>query len=603
MSNSILLSGNEAIALGAWEAGVDIGVGYPGTPSTETLESLAKYAGVYTEWAPNEKVALEVAAGASFAGSRTLVTMKHVGLNVAADPLFTLAYTGVNGGLVILVADDPGMHSSQNEQDSHNYARFAGVCMLDPADAQEAYQMTKLAFEISEKYDIVVIVRSTVRVSHTKQMVEIGSRATGLRKEMEREPKKWVMMPAYSRPARIKRDENIKRLSLEAGDLSIALGKLNRAELRDKAYGIVCAGVVYHYVREAIEDASTFKIGMSYPLPIDEIKAFAKSVDELYVAEEADNYFERELLAAGIDVKPLLVPRRGELSPELIRKGMGLSSALDEANAPEEVVGRPPLLCAGCPHRSVYAALKKVRAVVTGDIGCYTLGVIPPLQGIDTCVCMGASIPMAHGVELSRLVEREEAQLKGEEPKRYKNPVIGIIGDSTFAHSGITGVLNTVYNGGTGTVLILDNRITAMTGQQGNPLNGITLQDRPSHEVDLPALLRGLGVKHVREVDPTDHSATIDALKEETGREEYSVIIFKSPCILLTRNWPLPYRVDPEICTGCKICTTLGCPAIGFDDEKSIAYIEKSACRGCDLCAQVCPFDAISQTKGEDNAD
>lgn len=595
MSETLLLSGNEAVALGAWEAGVDVGVGYPGTPSTEVLENLAKYAAVYTEWAPNEKVALEVAAGASFAGSRSLVAMKHVGLNVAADPLFTLAYTGVTGGLVLFVADDPGMHSSQNEQDSHFYARFAGVPMLDPADANEAYLMTKLAFDISEQFDSVVLVRSTVRVSHSKEMVKIASRVTGVRRDIERNPKKWVMVPALAKQARIKRDENLARLRAAVAGMKLADGSsLNRSEIRDSKIGVLCSGAVYHSVREADETLSTYKVGCSYPLDFDEIRAFASQVDTFYVAEEADTYFEEALKAAGIEVRGLAVPRRGELSPALIRKGLGLSDESVCIVEQAEVVARPPQLCAGCPHRGVYQALKRVRAIVTGDIGCYTLGASAPLNGLDTCVCMGASIPMAHGVELAYKMALED---KNEERSIKKPPVIGIIGDSTFAHSGITGVLNTVYNGGAGTVIILDNRITAMTGRQGNPLNGISLQDRPSKEVDLVKLITALGVEHVREVNPTDYEATLAVLKEETARDEYSVIIFKSPCILLSKTWPAPYEVDEDVCTGCKICSSLGCPAIEFHDDRDKAGIIKSQCRGCDLCAQVCPFKAISQVK------
>lgn len=610
--HNVLLSGNEAIALGARKAGVSIGVGYPGTPSTETLEKLATFNDIYSEWAPNEKVALEVAAGASFAGSRVLVAMKHVGLNVAADPLFTLAYTGVNGGLVILVADDPGMHSSQNEQDSHNYAPFAGVPVLDPADPREAYEMAQIAFEISERYNTVVLIRTTVRVAHTKELVSVDDSYAPEFFEMKRDPTKWVMMPGFARKARLVRDAKLEDLRDAADSLSTSSGLLNQVEIRDKRIGVVCAGVVYHYVREAGEELSICKLGMTYPLPEDMLRAFAASVDEVVVAEEADDFLLRSLKALGIPCRGLDVARVGELSPERVREGLGLESIAEETSA-HDVVNRPPLLCAGCPHRPVFHALKKVGAVVAGDIGCYTLGAVPPLNGIDTCVCMGASIPMAHGIEISqaaasRAAVKAEAKLvaSGGEmstlPKSRKRPVVAIIGDSTFAHSGITGVINTVYNGGAGTVCILDNRITAMTGHQGNPVNGTTLQKRMNRELDLEPLLKACGVERVRTVDPTNLQDTIDALKEETSAEEYSVIIFKSPCILLTRSWPTPFEVDVDACRSCKLCTAIGCPALEFNEETALAFIDKDGCRGCGLCAQVCPFDAIHRATEEGSA-
>lgn len=605
----MLLSGNEAIALGARRAGVSIGVGYPGTPSTETLERLAKFDDIYSEWTPNEKVALEVAAGASFAGSRVLVAMKHVGLNVAADPLFTLAYTGVTGGLVILVADDPGMHSSQNEQDSHNYGPFAGVPILDPADPREAYEMVQLAFEISERYNTVVIVRSTVRVAHTKELVEVDDSYTPQFAEMKREPSKWVMMPGFARKARLVRDAKLEDLAQAAGELHVASGLLNRAEIRDTRIGVVCTGVVYHYVREADENLSIFKLGMTYPLPEDDLKAFAATVDEIIVAEEADDYLLRSLKVLGIKCRGLDVARVGELTPERIREGLGLAPRSEPTTA-HDVVARPPLLCAGCPHRPVFHSLKKIGAIVAGDIGCYTLGAMAPLSGIDTCVCMGASIPMAHGMEISQLAAERAALLASEttdgttaekaiSTKKRKRPVVAVIGDSTFAHSGITGVINTVYNGGAGTVCILDNRITAMTGHQGNPINGITLQKRMTKELELEPLLRACGVERVRTVDPNNLEETLAALKEETAAEEYSVIIFRSPCVLLTRSWPTPFEVEDDACRGCKLCTAVGCPALEFDEDTLLAFIDKDGCRGCGLCEQVCPFDAISRASEE----
>ncbi len=573
----ILLSGNEAIAQGAWEAGAAVGVGYPGTPSTETLERFAKLSGVYAEWAPNEKVALEVAAGVSFAGKRVLCTMKHVGLNVAADPLFTLAYTGVRGGLVILVADDPGMHSSQNEQDSHNYAAFARVPMLDPSDSSEARDMTRMAFELSERFDVPVLVRSTVRVSHAKSVVELGEREqVSAPAAYKADPAKWVMMPAMAKARRVDLEKRMAALTEFARDT-----QLNRIETRDPAVGIVCSGVTYEHVREAMPDASILKLGMTYPLSPDLIARFAESVERLYVIEEADAYLERSLHAMGVDVTPLAVPRTGELSPGLIREAFGLERP-PMREAEESLPPRPPLMCPGCPHRPVFHALRKIKAVVTGDIGCYTLGALRPLAAMDSCVCMGASVGMAHGVDIA-------GGLDG-------RPVVGVIGDSTFAHSGVSGLMNTVYNGGTGTIAILDNRITAMTGHQGNPVNGIALQDRPSHELDLPGLVRALGVNRVRVVDPHDIDATVNALAEETAADELSVIIFRAPCALLVREKATPFAVDDEACSKCGACIRLGCPAIGRDEHTSRAYIDTDICVGCGQCVQVCRYDAIVHT-------
>lgn len=586
---ALLLSGNEAVARGARDGGAAIGAGYPGTPSTEVLEALTKIGGVYTEWAPNEKVALEVGIGASFAGGAALVTMKHVGLNVAADPLLTAAYTGVNGALVVLVADDPGMHSSQNEQDSHNYAAFAGVPMLDPADPQEAYDFTRQAFAISARYRLPVLVRTTVRVAHAKQLVSVDTApqkfALG---EMVREPARWVMMPNYARAARITRDDALLSLEAELGSTG-----LNIAEHRSSATGVICAGVVYHYVREALPDASVLKLGITYPLDIDAIRAFAATVDRLVVAEEADDFLARALRAAGINVETLRIPRRGELTPELVRVGVG-----EDREAPQDadpIVGRPPLLCPGCPHRPVFYELKRMNAIVSGDIGCYTLAAVAPLSAIDTCVCMGASVSMAHGMELVGDIRRQAAGVtERPAPTPANPPIVAVIGDSTFAHSGITSLLNTTYNGGAGTVLILDNRITAMTGHQGNPVNGVTLGGSSHFEVDLAALVKACGVEHVRVVDPNDLPATAAALREETARPEYSVIVFKAPCALLPGVRSTPYVIDQQTCNGCKACLAIGCQPIMWDPHAKKASIERDACVGCGLCAQVCRFGCIS---------
>ena len=572
-----LLSGNEAIAQGAWEAGAVVGVGYPGTPSTETLQCFSTLSDVYAEWAPNEKVALEVAAGVSLAGGRVLTTMKHVGLNVAADPLFTLAYTGVTGGLVILVADDPGMHSSQNEQDSRNYAAFARVPVLEPSDSSEALAFAREAFDISERFDTPVLMRSTVRLSHAKSLVEPGRRSEpAAAAPYKTDPAKWVMMPAMAQRRRLELDRRITELTDFAEDTA-----LNRAEYRDTDVGIVCSGVCYEHVREAMPDASVFKVGLGFPLPPKALVEFASKVDALYVVEEADEYLARSLRQLGLAPAPLAISRAGEITPGAIRRAFGLTEpALREAE--EDLPGRPPLMCPGCPHRPVFHALRKARAVVTGDIGCYTLGALQPLAAMDSCVDMGASIGMAHGADLIGGIEGR--------------PVVAVIGDSTFAHSGITGLMNTVYNGGTGTVLILDNRITAMTGHQGNPINGITIQKRPSHEVDLEGLVRAIGVKRVRVVNPHDLTAVAEALAEETAAEEYSVIIYRAPCALLVREKDDPYAVIEEACTKCGACIKLGCPAIAKDEQSSRAVIDTSICVGCGQCLQVCKYNAIQRT-------
>lgn len=573
----ILLSGNQAVAQGAWEAGASVGVGYPGTPSTETLQHFAGLPDVYAEWAPNEKVALEVAAGVSLAGRRSLVTMKHVGLNVASDVLLTLAYTGVRGGLVILVADDPGMHSSQNEQDSHNYAAFARVPMLDPSDSAEALVFTRQAFDLSERFDIPVLIRSTVRISHAKSLVEIGQRiALPEPPAYTTDAAKWVMMPAMARARRLDLDLRIASLTEFARDTS-----LNRAELRDTSLGIVCSGVTYMHVREALPEGSVLKLGLSYPVSADLVREFAEKVDRLVVVEEADGYLQRTLAALQLDLDTVPLPVSGELTPGLIQKAFGLESPPLRATV-EAMPPRPPLMCPGCPHRPVFNALRRMRAVVTGDIGCYTLGALPPLAAMDTCVCMGASIGMAHGAELGGgMGER---------------PIVGVIGDSTFAHTGINGLINTVYNAGTSTIAILDNRITAMTGHQGNPINGITLQKRPSREIDLVALCQSLGIEHVRVVDPHDLAAAESALREEVARDDLSVIVFRAPCALLVRDKGDPYAVDEDACTKCGLCIRLGCPAIGVDEVTGKAFIETAICVGCGQCVQVCRFDAIVHT-------
>ncbi len=576
-----LLSGNEAIAQGAWEAGCRIGVAYPGTPSTETLETFAKKEGVYAEWCVNEKVAVEVGLGASAAGARVLSTMKHVGVNVAADPLFTAAYTGVGGGYVILAADDPGMYSSQNEQDSHYYAAAAHIPMLDPADSAEARAFTKAAFELSEQFDVPFFIRSSVRVSHTKTPVACEGRQEIELKPYETNPAKWVMMPAFAKPRRkdqLSRIEDLKHWA-ETCDF-------NRVEYRGSSIGVVCAGASYQHVCEALPEASVFKLGCTYPLPAQALAEFASEVDALYVVEEGSTYLHEQVASLGIAISkfPEPLPHDGELSPGLIRAAFGLQAPACAAS-PEGLPGRPPALCAGCPHRLVFKELSRIKAVVTGDIGCYTLGALPPLSAMDTCVDMGASVSMSHGFELA---------WAGTEHR----PVVAVIGDSTFAHSGLSALISTVYNMGTGTICVLDNRTTAMTGRQGNPFNGETLQKRPSRELDLEGVLAAIGVEDVRTVNPNDMKAVRLALREATRSEDLSVIVFRSPCVLIDRIRK-PAFVVGETCTACGVCTTLGCPAISKDAEGK-ATIDATQCIGCGQCAQYCAFGCIENPAKED---
>lgn len=573
-----LMSGNEAIAQGAWEAGARIGVAYPGTPSTETLESLAKKDGVYAEWCVNEKVAVEVGIGASAAGARVLSTMKHVGVNVAADPLFTAAYAGVGGGFVILAADDPGMYSSQNEQDSHWYARAAGIPMLDPSDSSEALRFTREAFDVSEKFDVPVFIRSTVRVSHTKTPVEAGQRIEVPLKPYESNPAKWVMMPAFAKPRRKDQLARIDALRTWAEDCPY-----NTVVRKSSEIGIVCSGATYQHVAEALPEASVFKLGLTWPLPEHALRTFADSVTHLYVIEEASEYLVDSVRALGITTTSFTnpLPRDGELTPGIIRIAFGFEEPTHEA-MPTGLPGRPPALCAGCPHRLVFKELSRMKAVVTGDIGCYTLGALAPLSAMDTTIDMGASISMSHGFELA---------WAGQEHR----PVVGVIGDSTFAHSGLSALISTVYNQGKGTVCVLDNRTTAMTGRQGNPFNGETLQKRPSRELDLEGVVRALGVEDVRTIDPNDAKAVRQALKEATKNDVLSVLVFRSPCVLIDRLRQPAYTVN-DACTSCGVCSSLGCPAISKDSKTGHALIDAVQCIGCGQCTQYCAFGAIVQT-------
>lgn len=583
-----ILSGNEAIARGAYEAGCLVASAYPGTPSTEILENAIQYKEIDSSWAPNEKVALEVAIGASFGGGRALCTMKHVGVNVAADPLFTLSYTGVNGGLVLVVADDPEMHSSQDEQDSRNYAKFAKVPMLEPADSQECKDFTRLAFELSEKYDTPVMLRSCTRVSHGKSIVELGERPTDLPKpKLVKNPAKLVMLPGNARIRHPLVEERTRKLSLDGASMAI-----NRMELRDTSIGIIVAGVSYQYVREVMPQASTLKLGMVYPLPEAMIREFAAKVDTLIVVEELDPFIEEQVKAMGLAVsgkeKTTLC---GELTPGRLRAAFGLPQPT--VPPAEKLPGRPPNMCPGCPHRGVFYALNQLKAYVTGDIGCYTLGFMPPLSAMDTCVCMGASVGMATGV--SKVVSDEE-----------KKKVVAVIGDSTFLHTGVNGLMDMVYNNSPATVIILDNSITAMTGRQDNPGTGFTLMDDPAPRLDIPMLCKSLGVKHVRVINPLDLEETRQVIAEEMDRPETSVIITNKPCVLIKREnvfqkGPV-YSVDEAACTGCRACLKIGCPAIewrpaGDGSKKGKAWIDPLLCTGCDVCRQLCKFNAIGSVK------
>ncbi len=554
-----------------------IGTAYPGTPSTETMESFATKEGVYAEWCPNEKVALEVALGASAAGARVLVTMKHVGVNVAADPLFTAAYTGIKGGLLIMAADDPGMHSSQNEQDSRFYALAARIPLLEPSDSQEAHDFAKAAYALSEQFDTPFIIRSTVRISHTKTSVESGPRETHDVLDYDTDPAKWVMMPAFAKPRRKVLDERVAALKQWVDETPF-----NRVELRDAGRGIVCSGATYQYVKEALPEASILKLGVTWPLPVETLRSFTESVERVFVVEEASDYLSTQIRALGIEVSAFEkdLPADGELTPAPIKESFGLAQSSGKGVI-EGIPSRPPALCPGCPHRLVFKELKRAKAIVTGDIGCYTLGALPPLSAMDTCVDMGSSISMAHGFDLAHRFTQD------------RRPVVGVIGDSTFAHSGVTSLMNTVYNQGGTTIAILDNRTTAMTGRQGNPFNGVTLQNRPTRELDIESVVAALGVEDIQTVDPHDMKAVRASLKQALNNPDLSVIVFRAPCVLLDRVHDTPYVVIEAKCTSCGVCTTLGCPAISRDVETDIAHIDEILCVGCGQCMQYCAFSAI----------
>ena len=579
-----ILSGNEAIARGAYEAGVLVASAYPGTPSTEILENIVQYSEVDASWATNEKVSLEVAIGASFGGGRALCTMKHVGVNVAADPLFTLSYTGVRGGLLLVVADDPELHSSQNEQDSRNYAKFAKVPMFEPSDSQEALDFTRLAYEVSEQFDTPVMLRTTTRISHSKSVVITGDRVTDLpAPALEKNPAKLVMLPGNAR----KRHPIVEQRTLDLEEWSAAQ-PFHRIEEGSLDVGIITAGVAYQYAREALPDASILKLGMVNPLPKKLIRDFAARYKMLYVVEELDPFIEDQIKAMGINIigKDIL-PVCGELSTGIVRQALtGKKEATGVTGAPQTLPPRPPNMCPGCPHRGVFLALNKLKAYVTGDIGCHTLGFMPPLSAMDTCICMGASIGNAVGMTKVLPVEQ-------------KQNVVAVIGDSTFLHTGINGLLDMVYNKSTTTLIILDNRITAMTGRQDNPASGYTLMNAESYEVDLAEICRAVGVKHVTVIDPYELDNTRELIRTEMARTEPSVIITRRPCMLMKRDVvekKPPLFVESGKCTGCKVCLQIGCPAIEWDaaaGKRGEAKVNRHLCVGCSQCRQVCKFDAF----------
>ncbi len=564
-----LMLTNQAVARGAYEAGVKVVSSYPGTPSTEITEFIAKYDEIYSEWAPNEKVAVEVAVGASFAGVRSMACMKHVGVNVAADPLFTAAYTGVNGGMVLVVADDPAMHSSQNEQDSRLYARSAHVPMLEPADSGEAKEYVKRAYEISEAYDTPVMLRLTTRIAHSQSFVETQERVEPAPKPYVKNVDKYVMMPAMAKGRHLVVEAREKRLAADA-----ETSDLNRVERRSNQLGIVTAGACYQYVKEAT-DASIFKLGLVYPLPIEAIRKFAATVDRLLIVEELEPFIENQLKAHGIACEgKSIFGLQGEFSVAFLREKLyGTPAPASEVKVP----GRPPVMCAGCPHRGVFYVLKKLGCTVSGDIGCYTLGALQPLAALDLCVCMGASVGMAHGFDKA-----------GSERTRK---MVAVIGDSTFVHSGITGIINAVYNQGTSTTIILDNSITGMTGHQQNPATGKTIKGDITAKLDLEALMKACGVPSVRVVDAYDLAAVEAVVKEEIAREAVSVIIARRPCALLDKHYPAPLSIDRDKCKKCKMCLKIGCPAI--EHIGGVVRINKELCVACGVCTELCKFDAI----------
>ena len=573
-----LMLGNEAVARGLYEGGCSFVSSYPGTPSTEITECAAKYREIYAEWAPNEKVAVEAAFGASLAGKRSFCGMKHVGLNVAADPLFTISYTGVNAGMIIGVADDAGMHSSQNEQDSRNYAKAAKLPMLEPSDSAEGIAFAKLAYEISERFDTPVLLKMCTRVAHSQSIVKLSDRMESAQKPYEKNPPKYIMMPGFA-----KKRHPIVEARLRAIAEYAETADFNRWEKgTDRKLGIITSSTSYQYVREVCkDDVSVLKLGMIWPLPDQKLKDFAASVDRVVVVEELDGFIESYCKTLGINVEGKnLFSNIGELSQNLIAEALGMESPKGSA-LDENIPARPPVMCAGCPHRGIYYTLKKLKLNVIGDIGCYTLGAVAPLNAIDSVICMGASVSGIHGFN------------KANNGATDKNTV-AVIGDSTFMHSGMTGLVNIAYNDSNSTVIILDNSITGMTGHQQNPTTGFNLKGDPAAKVDLEALCHALGIRRVRVVDPYNLAQCEEAIKEELAADEASVIISRRPCALLKyvkHNAPL--KVDSEKCKSCKMCMKIGCPAISIVDGKAV--IDSTLCTGCGVCRQLCKFGALQE--------
>lgn len=578
MGKKVIMLGNEAIARGAYEAGVKVSSAYPGTPSTEISEYLVQYRDdVYEEWAPNEKVATEVAVGASLAGVRSMACMKHVGLNVAADPLYSVSYMGVNGGLVIVVADDPGLYSSQNEQDTRMVARAAQIPVIEPSDSAEAKDFFKVAFELSEKYDRPFIFRTTTRLAHSQGLVGLQDRVEPEDKPYVKNIQKNVMMPGNAKGRHVA----IEKLNNELAEAANTL-PINKVEMNDTSIGVITSGIPYQYVKEALPNASVLKLGMVNPLPRKLIEDFASKVDTLYVIEELDPVIEEQVKSWGIKaIGKEILTVQGEYSANMLRKAI-LEQELD-VKEPAAAPGRPPILCPGCPHRSVFYVLNKLKMHAAGDIGCYTLGAVAPLSVIDTTMCMGSSISTLHGME----------KAKG---KEYIKNWVAVIGDSTFMHTGVNSLMNMVYNQATGTVIILDNSTTGMTGHQDHAATGKTLQGDPTYAISIPGICRAMGIKNVYEINAFDLQLLEKTIKEEVAKDEISVIITKTPCVLLDKRKKPLYVAHPDKCKKCGMCMKPGCPAMTRNADGTI-HIDDTMCTGCGLCETLCKFDAIELVK------
>ena len=577
-SKKVIMLGNEAIARGAYEAGVKVSAAYPGTPSTEISEYLVQYKeDLYCEWSPNEKVATEVAVGASIAGTRAMSCMKHVGFNVAADPAYSVSYMGVNGGLVIIVADDPGLYSSQNEQDTRMVARAAQLPVIEPSDSSEAKEYIKMAFELSEQFDRPIVYRTTTRLAHSQGLVTLEDRKVPEDKPYVKDIRKTVMMPGNAKLRHIEIEKRNKELAEAANTLPI-----NRVEMNDTKIGVITSGIPYQYVKEALPNASVCKLGLVNPLPRKMIEDFASKVDKLYIVEELDPVIEEQVKSWGIEcVGKDIFTVQGEYSANMIRERI-LGETL-EIDQPAAVPGRPPILCPGCPHRSVYYTLKKLKMHAAGDIGCYTLGAVAPLSVVDTTMCMGSSMSTLHGME----------KAKG---KEYIKNWVAVIGDSTFLHTGVNSLMNMVYNQATGTVMILDNSTTGMTGHQDHAATGKTLMGDPTYAIDIPGLCRAMGIKNVVEVNAFDIETLEKTIREEVAKDEVSVIITKSPCVLLSKEKKPLYTAHSDKCKKCGMCMKPGCPAMTKNADGTV-YIDDTMCTGCGLCEKLCKFNAIELVK------